>query len=429
MQSSEHMRKRSHAPLNTRTDNDRPPSQKRADVKPVTSMSKEDVADLLERIGVQEELSPHLKKLIALARAEGLTLLRDVEAQLRHFIWLPNDHDYTIITLWTVYTHAYELFSHAPRLALHSPVPGSGKSTLFKILKALVREGKIWINPTEATLFRDMAATHPNILFDEMDKYLYTNKAILAVLNSGHMAGVTVPRIVGEGEEAHVVEFDVFGPVGFALKGMQLPADLADRSFRINMQRSPVPVEKLTQQYLLGLQGLKKRISEWTQRNRQRIETRAQHTTLPQQIVNRAGDNWAPLFAVAEAVAGEWPKRVAAAALEYEHNYSSVDRGILLLSNLRTVMEGASKTFFSSQELCEALNGREDWRWGEYGYGKGLGVHALARLLDPFRVKPKQQRITKNGIARGTKVRGYDKRDLEPVWEAYGIEAEASEAN
>lgn len=179
MQRSEHtpMRKRSHAPLNTRTDNDRSPSQKGGDVKPVTFMSKEDVADLLERSGLQDELSPHLKKLVALARAEGLVLLGDIEAQLRNFIWLPNDRDYTIVTLWIVYTYAYGLFNHAPRLALHSPVPGSGKSTLFNILKALVRDGKIWINPTEATLFRDMAATHPTILFDEMDKYLRSTRS------------------------------------------------------------------------------------------------------------------------------------------------------------------------------------------------------------------------------------------------------------
>ncbi len=226
------MQRDNYSPLTVQAQERLPAISKKRRDQHTHFMSKEEVADLLERVALDQELPPDLRDIVAKARSEGPALLGEIEAQLRSFVWLPNENDYTIITLWVVYTHAYDLFNYAPRLALHSPVPGCGKSTLFKILKSLVREGKIWVNPTEATLFRDMAATHPVILFDEMDKYLYVNKAILAVLNSGHMAGVTVPRTVGEGAEAHVFDFDVFGPVGFALKGMQLPADLADCALR-----------------------------------------------------------------------------------------------------------------------------------------------------------------------------------------------------
>jgi hypothetical protein len=359
-------------------------------------------------------------------RSDGTELLEAIEALLRRFVWLPNENDYTIIALWIVYTHAYDLFNHAPRLALHSPVPGCGKSTLFRILVALVRSGKIWINPTEATVFRDMAATHPTILFDEMDKYLYKNKSIHAVLNSGHMQGATVPRTVGEGEEAHVVDFDVFGPVAFALKGMQLPADLAERSLQINMQKSLTQFEKLTPDVSPSLDALGKRIAGWAKQNRIAIERAAKMIALPEAIINRAGDNWVPLFTIADVVGGDWPQRVTAAAMDYEKKNASLDKGILLLSNLKTLMENAPKSFYSSRELWSALNDREDWAWGDYAYGSGLNAHKLAKLLKGFGIMPRQEKLPKTEGGSKTKARGYHRRDFEKVWNVYDIQSEMS---
>ncbi len=368
--------------------------------------------DTTDHAAVQRELT----------QVDGIQLLKDIEAQLRRFIWLPNERDYVIIALWIVYTHVYDLFDHAPRVALRSPVPGCGKSTLFRILKALVRLGKIWTTPTQATLFREMHASHPTILFDEMDKYLYGSNAILAVLNAGHAAGVSVPRTVGEGEEAHVVDFDVFGPVAFALKQKQLPADLAERSFQIKMQRSLMQLEKLTPVKVQEIEKIAPRISDWAKQNRVVIERGAETSTLPEEIINRAGDNWVPLFAVAEAAGGDWPQRVASAALEYEKQNAPLDRGISLLSNLKTIVENASKAFFSSDELLSTLNEREDWPWGEYAHGNGLNAHALARMLKGFGISPEQQRLTGTDTRAMGKVRGYHKRDFERAWRAFGIE-------
>jgi hypothetical protein len=359
----------------------------------------------------------HLEK----QRNEGAALLKSIEAQLRRFIWLPNDHAYTIVSLWIVYTHAYDLFQHAPRLALHSPVPGCGKSTLFRIVRPLVRSGDIWATPSEATVFRDMAANHPVILFDEMDKYLYRNSGILAVLNAGHMAGVTVPRVVGEGAEAHVEHFDVFGPVAFALKRKELPADLAERSLRVDMQKSPMQLPKLAQADLLSLNSLGTRVAEFAARNRKLIQEAALQPNVPATIINRAGDNWVPLFAIAQAAGEDWPQRVTAAAMDYEKQNASTDSGVLLLRNLKMTIESNSKTFFSSQELCDTLNDREDWPWGEYSHGNGLTPHALARLLKPFGISPAQEKLSGEGKS---KVRGYHRHDFEKVWEAYGIQIE-----
>jgi Protein of unknown function (DUF3631) len=222
-----------------------------------------------------------------------------------------------------------------------------------------------------------------------------------------------------EGAEAGVAEFDVFGPVAFALKAVQLPPDLAERSFRIDMQKAPKQLAKLTEQDLANLSSLNERIKEFVQRNRERIETCTKRLKLPEAIINRAGDNWVPLFAMANALGGEWLQRVHTAALEYEKHNPTQDRGILLLSNIKTIMDAGSKTFFSSQVLCTALNNREDWSWGEYAYGDGLSVHKLAGMLRAFGIKPRQERT--DGTS---KVRGYDRCDFVKAWQAYGIQAE-----
>ena len=148
------------------------------------------------------------------------------------------------------------------------------------------------------------------------------------------------------------------------------------------------------------------------------------HVRLPEAIINRAGDNWVPLFTIANVVGGEWPRRVRAAALDYEKYNPTQDRGILLLSNLKTIIDSTSKDFYSSQELCTALTAREDWQWGEYGYGGGITSHALARLLRPFSIYPKQERMAEKQAPGRPRLRGYDRMDFEKAWQAYGIQGE-----
>src|SRR5262249_22221530 len=152
-----------------------------------------------------------------------------------------------------------------PRLALHSPVPECGKSTLLGILEGLARLGHMVVTPTLATIFRKMHADHPTMLFDETDKYLYGNNEVLALLNAGWFKkGAKVDRCMGE--EFEVKTYDVFGPVAFALKGMELPADLASRSIRVNMQRAPRQMEKFTPTLERTLEQYRMEFEDWADR-------------------------------------------------------------------------------------------------------------------------------------------------------------------
>lgn len=345
---------------------------------------------------------------------EGTQLIAEVEKQLRRFVYLPNDQDYTTVTLWAVTTHAMDLFDIAPRLALHSPVPGCGKSTLFRILKPLVRRGQIEINPTEAGLFRDMDQNHPTVLFDEMDKYLGHENAVTAVLNAGHARGVTVKRCMGE--DYTPTHYNVFGPVAFALKDRQLPADLADRSLRVEMKRVTRKLERFKEVlHASDLDALGKQIADWVADNRERLMKA--DPVFPPGITNRAADNWLPLLAIAEAAGGKWPDAAEAAALAYESSRGLGDHKLVLLADIKRLFEEKEANFYASLSLCDDLNEREEWQWGTFNSGSGLTPHLLARLLRPFEITPTKKRVP--DIAEP--VRGYARCQFDPVWEEQKI--------
>jgi hypothetical protein len=345
--------------------------------------------------------------------------LADLEVLLRRVIWLPNDSDYAVLVIWSLYTHVFDKFMHAPRLALHSPVPGCGKTNLLGILSDIVRDGFMVLIPSPAAIFRKMHADNPTMLFDEADKYLYTgNSDVLAVLNAGHnRKSAKVVRVMGE--DMHVEEYNVFGPMAFALKAKDLAADLADRSLRINMQKAPHVMEPLTTAHEETLRAWYDVFDTWAIKHGRNLDASA--VKMPADLINRGADNWRPLLTVAKAVGETWHERIMEAATAYQQTHESQDRGMLLLSHLKAIWPEGQE-FMGSHKLISLLHAEEQWPWGDYP-GNGFTAHALARKLKHFGVSPAQRRLTgkTNPERVGGFERGYWEADLAKVWDAYGI--------
>src|ERR1700693_1144698 len=70
------------------------------------------------------------------------------------------------LALWAFHTHIYTQYNKSSRLAVLSPVPNCGKSTVLDILGAMVWNPKQVIDPTVATTFR-LAGSH-TLLIDEV---------------------------------------------------------------------------------------------------------------------------------------------------------------------------------------------------------------------------------------------------------------------
>jgi hypothetical protein len=93
-----------------------------------------------------------------------------------------------------LHTHIHRRYNKSPRLAILSPVPNCGKSTVLNILNSIVWNPEKLIDPTTASTFR-LAGDH-TLLLDEVDNMsiMKSMKSMKAILNNGHEIGEFVPR-------------------------------------------------------------------------------------------------------------------------------------------------------------------------------------------------------------------------------------------
>jgi hypothetical protein len=243
-------------------------------------------------------------------------------------------------------------------------------------------------NVTTAVLFRLTDSQTLSLLTDEYDSSLWDNEELRGALNAGQKCGGVFLRC--EGESNKLRAFKTFAPVALAGIG-SLPGTLADRSIIIHMQRAK-PGElrqRFDSRKTAREQELKRKLIRWSQDNYSTLQ--ATDPELPG-LYNRKADTWRPLFAIAECVGGEWPERVKKAVTELAaKSDESESAGVLLLADIRTIFTSRSKDdWLPSAEIIDELLKREDAPWQEWHKGKPITQAAIARLLKPFGIRPKQ---------------------------------------
>ena len=110
-------------------------------------------------------------------------------------------------------------------------------------------------------------------------------------------------------------------------------------------------------------------------------------------LINRGGDNWRPLIAIANLVGGEWPSRLVAAAGKLApREPGSV--GIILLGDIKAMAADKKADRLTSTELTETLHGLEGRPWAEWGRnGKPISPNQVAGLLKDLKVYPETIRV------------------------------------
>ena len=158
---------------------------------------------------------------------DGSVLLNELTAAISRYVVVGKDIA-RAIALWIVHTYALAAFNITPRLAIKSPLPQCGKSTLLDVLSCLVCRPLATVNITAAALFRIVETANPTLLIDEADTFLVKNDELRAILNSGHRRGsACVIRIEGENLEPR--QFSTYAAAAIASIG-PLPHTLEDRS-------------------------------------------------------------------------------------------------------------------------------------------------------------------------------------------------------
>src|SRR5262249_45023216 len=118
-----------------------------------------------------------------------------------------------------------------------------GKTTLLKVIQAIVPKPIETTSISMAALFRVIEMCQPTILLDEAEASLKTqngkdNEDMRMIVNSGHRRGDGIVRTVGDDFEPRL--FHVFGPMVFCWlvrRGEQVAQTIADRSITIELRR------------------------------------------------------------------------------------------------------------------------------------------------------------------------------------------------
>ncbi len=329
----------------------------------------------------------------------GERLLDNLAASCRRFIVLP-PHGDTVLALWIVFTHLIDAAEVAPILAAVSPEKRCGKTTLVDLLSRLVRRPMPASNISPAALFRSVEAWRPTLLIDEADTFVRENEELRGIVNSGHTRPTAfVVRTVGDEHEPKA--FSTWSAKAIALIG-RLPDTLDDRSIVLELRRK-LPserVEKLRHAEPGKFEFLTRQCARFAADNAARV--RVARPAIPDDLHDRAADNWEPLLIVADVAGGEWPKRARQAASVLSGATADGDSTKTeLLRDVRAIFERTRIERISSAGLAEALAADAGARWCEYNRGKPITQRQLARLLRPFAIVPNSVRLDDGSTPKG----------------------------
>lgn len=346
---------------------------------------------------------------------------------IRRFLILPNESDYTIVSLWIAHTYFTHKIKTTPRLAIISPEYGCGKSRVLEVLESLTFKGEKLDHHTRSylmrtvDLIREEFGRSPTLLIDEIDSVFRKNseegEATRAFANTGYRATGFYGITEGDSKKTPT-KFKTFAPMALAGKGEVLPESVMTRAVIIRLQRrmgNEYIEDFLTDLVAFEAEELSEELLNWSDYCAQDIATL--NPELP--VRDRDREVWLPLFIVAHLAGDKWVKRaeIALANIQEAKSDNTLPRERELLSDLWKIFQRQDKDKIKSAAIILALIEMPDSEWDTYNFGKPINERALAKKLRTYGIKPAQIRFENGQGAKGyyrSEVESAVKRYLEP---------------
>jgi len=359
---------------------------------------------------------------------------------IRRFLILPNESDYTIVSLWIAHTYFTHKIKTTPRLAIISPEYGCGKSRVLEVLESLTFKGEKLDHHTRSylmrtvDLIREEFSRSPTLLIDEIDSVFRKNseegEATRAFANTGYRATGFYGITEGDSKKTPT-KFKTFAPMALAGKGEVLPESVMTRAVIIRLQRrmgNEYIEDFLTDLVAFEAEELSEELLNWSDYRAQDISTL--NPDLP--VRDRDREVWLPLFIVAHLAGEEWIKRaeIALANIQEAKSDNTLPRERELLSDLWKIFQRQDKDKIKSAAIILALIEMPDSEWDTYNFGKPINERALAKKLRTYGIKPAQMRFETGQGAKGyyrSEVESAVKRYLEPSMPAISETTETPE--
>ncbi len=347
---------------------------------------------------------------------DGVALANEIKGMLETYLYLPNGAS-TAITIWIMHTYGTECFDFTPRLYISSPMPGCGKSTLITLVEKLSYHALLLSNITAASMFRIISEYKPTLLIDEADTFLKNNEELRGIINAGYQRGGTVSRVETINKRQTVCLFPCYGACAIAGIG-GTHKTIQDRSVNVIMVRktSADKIERMrTRNIAKQAEEIRSKCMRFMFDNA--YELSIARPPMPDFLGDRGADIWEPLFAIAQVISADLLTEITTACKHLQHSQENDDESSIrfqLLGDIRSIFESHPwATCISSTDLVGELIKIEESPWAEYGFGRGLNPHSLAKQLKFFGIYPRQIR------GEGTRNRSYFKDNFQDAFDRY----------
>ena len=354
-------------------------------------------------------------------RPQGIEILDSVAAYLRRYL-VCDDHQLTILALWSASTYCPGTFSTAAYLDVRSPEAHSGKSVCLNLLDCISHTSGFFTAAPGPNLIERFlpgrSLDDPGMQMDPqplftllLDDCHHTFgrselQPIVALLCSGSELGGYFPS----GDE----DYHFFGPKAFA-GSSPLPRSLAARCIPIVLRR-PKLLEKFIRLEYPEVQDiadpLKDRLRQWTQNNRPALTKAAKSdpANLPPALSPGQRKCAEPLIHIADLAGGPWPAK-ARAAVAALFDLAEASLPLQMLSDVRSLFRlKDNPEYIATADLLTELRKMDNRPWSDWGPKSG---RRLGTLLRPFGISSHYLNHSDGGF------RGYRVADFQDSWERY----------
>ena len=277
-----------------------------------------------------------------------------------------------IYSLWIVFTHVYTQFEIAPRLAMVSEGPDSGKSTARKVASHLVYRPNAEALGTAAAIREYLDQGPGTILLDELD-YLDADarRQLLKLWNLGHERGAKISLMV-KGKRKLV---DIHAPILGAGIGDIFERTQESRTFRLDMEpytEETKPERRYDSSDVADLNAVYTFLRNWARTVKLNLKP---NTT---GLIRRFADNACGLLAVADACGPDWSKLARDAIMVFSDREKAEQPHVLIVKHGLAIFDAAglhqAKDVMSTVQFNRELRLLDlpDARWSRYRGAGGM---------------------------------------------------------
>jgi putative DNA primase/helicase len=326
-------------------------------------------------------------------------LLDEIQATIRKFI-ICSEETALAATLWAAFTWVIDSVQVAPLAVITAPEPRCGKTQFLDLLGRLACRPLVASNISPAAVFRVIEAHKPTLMIDEADSFLKENEELRGVINSGHTRqSAYVIRTVGDDHEPQ--RFSTWGAK--ALSGIgHLQGTLMDRAVVLELRRKlkTEKVQRLRHADPNLFIVLASKLARFGEDAGQAIQMA--RPALPEELNDRAQDNWEPLLAIADHAGNGWPQRARKAAITLAGvDKESLSLSTQLLEDMREIFETEGRENMASADLLKRLAADDLKPWATFDHGRPMTPRQLARLLKGYGVKTKDIKMGMGSVKKG----------------------------